>query len=126
MQIKRLHKNVYKLSSYTLSQEKLDIHRKKYEKQVKHWKKLKSEGVSDATCKEIIGLSRATFYRYKTRLAELEKGILPPSKKPRHLRKPLWGESEKQLILTLRRENPTYGKAKIAVIIMTPGIWTGG
>ncbi len=34
MQVKGLHKNIYKLSSYALSQEKLEIHRKKYEKQV--------------------------------------------------------------------------------------------
>ncbi len=117
MQILGLHKNIYKLSSYALSQEKLEAHRKKYEKQVKSWKKLKSEGVGDKTCQEIIGISKATYYRYKVRLIELNKGILPPSKKPKSLRKPNWGESEMQLILRLRRENPTYGKAKIAVIL---------
>jgi transposase InsO family protein len=117
MQIKGLHKNIYKLSSYALSQEKLEEHRKKYEKQVKHWEKLKSEGVSNQTCQEIIGISRATYYRYKARLLELEKGILPPSKKPKSLRRPLWGESEMQHVLSLRRENPTYGKAKISIIL---------
>jgi len=91
MQIIGLHKNIYKFSSYTLSQEKLEIHRKKYEKQVKYSKKLKSEEVSDSTCEEIIGISRATYYRYKNHLAELEKGILPPSKKPKTIRKPHWG-----------------------------------
>ena len=117
MQIKGLHKNIYKLSSYALSQEKLETHRKKYEKQVKQWKRLKTEGVSDKTCHEIVGISKATYYRYKARLAELSKGILPPSKRPKALRKPLWGESEMQRVLSLRRENPTYGKAKIAVIL---------
>lgn len=117
MQIKGLHKNIYKLSSYTLSQEKLEAHRKKYEKQVNHWKKLKSEGISDSTCQEVVGISRATYYRYSKRLCELGKGILPPSKRPKSLRKPLWGESEMQVVLRLRRENPTYGKAKIAVIL---------
>jgi putative transposase len=117
MQIKGLHKNIYKLSSYTLSQEKLDVHRKKYEKPVKLWKKLKSEGVSDQTCQDTLGLSRATYYRYKAHLSALSKGILPPTKKPKTPRKPMWGESEKQLVLKLRRENPTYGKAKIAVIL---------
>jgi transposase InsO family protein len=117
MQIKGLHKNIYKLSSYALSQEKLEAHRKKYEKQVKHWNKLKAEGVSDSTCQEVVGISRATFYRYNQRLRELAKGILPPSKRPKSLRKPLWGESEMQVVLKLRRENPTYGKAKISVIL---------
>lgn len=117
MQIKGLHKNIYKLATYSLSQEKLEVHRKKYEKRVKHWQKLKSEKVSDATCQEIIGISRATYYRYKERLAELAKGILPPSKRPKRLRKPRWGEAEKQLVLKLRREDPTYGKEKISTIL---------
>lgn len=117
MQIKGLHKNIYKLSSYALSQEKLDIHRQKYEKPVKQWKKLKSEGVSDQTCQDILNLSRATYYRYRAHLLALQKGILPPVKKPKVLRKPLWGESEMQLVLRLRRENLTYGKAKITVIL---------
>lgn len=117
MQIIGLHKNIYKLASYALSQEKLEAHRKKYEKPAADWKKLKSVGVSDKTAQEIVGISRATYYRYKKHLDGLSKGILPPSKKPKNLRKPQWGESEKQLVLKLRRENPTYGKEKIAIIL---------
>jgi len=41
----------------------------------------------------------------------------PPSRKPKTFRKALWGESEKQLVLKLRRDNPTYGKAKIAILL---------
>ena len=117
MQIIGLHKNIYKLSCYTLSQEKLETHRKKYERPVKHWKKLKFESISDKLCQEIIGISKATYYRYKKHLDQLAKGILPPSKRPKSVRKPKWGEAEKQLVLKLRRDNPTYGKAKIAVIL---------
>lgn len=117
MQIKGLHRNIYKLSSYALSQENLEKYRKKYEEPVNKWKKLKSENVSNTLCEEMTGISRATYYRYKAHLAELTKGILPPSKKPKNLRKPLWGEAEKQLVLRIRRENPTYGKEKIAIIL---------
>lgn len=117
MQIIGLHKNIYKLASYSLSQEKLETHRKKYEKPAADWKKLKSEGVSDKTAQEIVGISRATYYRYKKHLDGLSKGTLPPSKKPKNLRKPQWGEAEKQLVLLIRRENPTYGKEKIAIIL---------
>ena len=66
MQIRGLHKNIYKLSSYALSQEKCDEYRKKYEKPVRDWNKLKDEGVSDRACQEILGISRATFFRYNT------------------------------------------------------------
>jgi hypothetical protein len=106
MQITGLHKNIYKLSSYALSQEKLEAHRKKYETPVKKWEKLRSEGVPDQVCQEFSSISRATYYRYKARLNELTKRILPPSKKPKALRKPQWGESEMQLVLHIRRENP--------------------
>ena len=117
MQIKCLHSNIYKLNSYTLSQQKLEWHRKKYENPFRKWQKLKLEGVSDEACQYATGISRATYFRYKRALGRLTKGILPPTKRPKTFRKPLWGESEKQLVLRLRRENPTYGKAKIAVIL---------
>lgn len=117
MQIIGLHKNVYKLAHYSLSQEKLECHRKKYEEPVHKWEKLKSEGVSDKTCCETLGISRRTYYRYKRHLGELAKGILPPSKRPKNVRKPSWGEAEKQLVLRIRRENKTYGKEKIATIL---------
>ena len=117
MQIQGLHKNIYKLSSYALSQEKLENHRKKYERQVRDWEKLKSGGANNTLCQEFSKISRSTYYRYKACLTDLTKGILPLTKRPKSFRKHQWGEAEKQLILKLRRENPTYGKAKIAVIL---------
>ena len=108
MQIKGLHKNIYKLSSYSLSQEKLELQRKKYEKPVSGWQKLKAEGVSDETCQAILGISRATYYRYKGHLDGLTKGILPPSKKPKNMRKPQWGESETRKPNLWKRKNSYY------------------
>jgi transposase InsO family protein len=117
MQIKSHHKNVYKLYAYARTQECLDAYRKGREDSVRQWETLKAEGVCDRVCKEFTGISRATYYRYKAVLKTLEKGRTPPSKKPKKLRKPKWGEAEKQLVLRIRRENPTYGKEKISLII---------
>ena len=117
MQIKGLHKNIYKLYAYARTQECLDVYRKKYENKVHKWEKLISEGVSYKTAQEILGFSRATYYRTKKILKDLEKGIAPPSKKPQKLNKPRWGEAERQLVLMVRRDNPTYGKEKIAIIL---------
>jgi len=117
MQIKGLHPNIYKLYRYSRPQECLDKHRQRFEDRVRDWTKLKKEGVSDQTCQEVVGMSRATYYRHRQILARLNRGIVPLAKKKSRLNKPLWGEAEKQLILRLRRENPTYGKAKIAVIL---------
>ena len=47
----------------------------------------------------------------------LTRGVLPPSKAPKRRNKPHWGEREKQLVLDVRRAHPTWGKAKIAVVI---------
>lgn len=117
MQIKYLHKNIYKLYAYSRTQECLDVYRNKYQGQVCLWEKLGSEGVSLKLKQEITRISRATYYRHKKMLRLLSNGILPPSKKPRRLNKPNWGEAQIQLVLQIRRQNPTYGKAKIAVIL---------
>lgn len=100
-----------------MSQEKWEAHRKKYEEPVKKWEKLKKQGCSDQIASEFSGISRAIYFRYKAALSKLEKGIFPPSKRPKMLRKPQWDAAELRLVLKLCRENPTYGKAKISVIL---------
>jgi Fe2+ or Zn2+ uptake regulation protein len=117
MQIKGLHKNIYRLYAYSRTQECLDAYRKLDEDKVRKWEKLKQAGVCDKTAQEFVGFSRASYYRARKRLQSLAKGIVPPSKKPKTFRKPQWGEAQKQLVLKLRRENPTYGKAKLAVLL---------
>ena len=117
MQIKGLHKNIYRLYAYARTQECLEVYRQKYLHQVQSWEKLGSEGVSIELRQEITGICRATYYRHRKILRKLEKGIVPPSKKPNRLNKPRWGESHKQLVLQIRRANPTYGKEKIAIIL---------
>jgi len=117
MQIKGLHKNVYRLYAYSRTQECLEEYRKKYQVGVDKWEKLKYARVSDKLAHEMAGISRSTYYRHKAILQKLAKGITPPSKNPKHVNKPRWGESEKQSVLGIRRANPTYGKEKIAIIL---------
>lgn len=117
MQIKRLHTNFYKLYAYARTQECLQAYRDQYQHHVKQWEKLQNEGVDPKTIQAFVGISRATYFRYKNILREIEQNKIPPSKKPIHVNKPKWGEAQKQLVLKLRRENPTYGKEKIAVIL---------
>ena len=117
MQIRGLHKTVYRLYAYARTQECLDVYRRRYEQKVWAWENLKVEGVSDARCQHFAGISRSTYYRYRRVLSDLERGISPPSKHPRRVNRPRWGEADRQLVLRVRRENPTYGKDKIAVIL---------
>lgn len=117
MQIHGLHKNVYRLYAYARTQECLEVYRQQYESKARYWEGLKAEGVCDAKCQQFVGISRSTYYRHKQVLDKLKRGIAPPSKRPKRVNTVRWGEAEKQLVLRLRRENPTYGKEKIAVII---------
>ena len=117
MQILRQHKNVYKLYAWARTQECLDAYRIKYEDRVWHWNALRAEGVSLTKCAEFVGISRATYYRHKRILKDLAQAILPPSKAPKHRNKTQWGEAEKQLVFDVRRDNETFGKEKIGVVL---------
>ena len=75
MQIQYLHKSIYKLYSYAHKQEVLDHYRDIYQKSVKLWEKLRKEGICIKTCQEFSGLSRATYYRHRKILANLEQDI---------------------------------------------------
>lgn len=117
MQIKALHKSVYRLYAYARTQECLDAHRGRHEERVRHWLAHKAEGLSDKSCERLSGISRASYYRSKAALAALAQGISPPSKARKRQNKRRWGEAEMQLVLAVRRANPAYGKEKIAVIL---------
>jgi len=117
MQIKALHKNVYKLYAYARTQESVATLGHKHRERVERWNSLKNEWLSDAACARLAGFSRASYYRSCAALTKLQRGITLPSKARKRQNKPRWGEAEKQLILRLRRENPTYGQDKLAVIL---------
>ncbi len=89
MQIKALNHGIYKLAGYA------------YRHQVKE--------------KPETGYSN--YYRYCQRITALSKGIKLPTRKPKKLNKACWVESQKQRVLEVRRENPTYGKEKITVML---------
>lgn len=117
MQIKEPHKNDYKLYARARTPKCLDAYRDRYESSIKDWEALKNEHVSDKLCSDNIGISRSTYFRRKKRLKEIAKGIVPPSKSPKKLNKSRWSDLDEQMVLKIRQENPTYGKAKIAVIL---------
>jgi len=71
MQIKYLHPNIYRLYAWARTQECLDAYRRKHEDVVRQWQSLKAEGVCDRKCAEFVGISRATYYRYKKVLDKL-------------------------------------------------------
>jgi putative transposase len=125
MQIKSLHRQLYTISSYALRHNSVSpTSNDGIASIVQKWNRLKSSGVSDAVCQETLGISRATYYRYLQKLKMMSMGIPMPSKRPKQTRTPLWTEAQLHQLLTLRRDHPTYGKAKLAVILKRDHGWT--
>jgi transposase len=118
MQIFHLHKSIYKLSRVVSPEEKLDPYLLEIKDKMMKWQKLKAHNVPDKEIAEIIGISRASFYRFRKAISLYGfKGLIRRSKKPKTFRTSKISIEAITQILIIRQENPTYGKAKIAVIL---------
>jgi putative transposase len=79
---------------------------------------LKASKVPDHEIAKITGISRATYYRRKKALSIYGiSGLKRRSNKPKTLRTSKIPQTALDLILKIRGANPTYGKAKITVIL---------
>ena len=118
MQIFGLHKNIYKLARYASTQELLDKQTQERRKLLGDWEILKARGVPDHEIAQITGISRATYYRRKKAISQYGViGLKKQTTKPKTFRKSKIPQSAIDLILRIRLDNPTYGKAKITVIL---------
>lgn len=78
---------------------------------------LKKEGCSEKTILLILDISRASFFRWKSRYKKLGlSGLETESKRPVNTRKSTWSLDIERKIYYLRREYPLFGKYKIAVL----------
>jgi len=119
MQIKGLHKNIYRAASYALSteinQDLLDQRRKV----LGDWELLKKKGLRETEIASITGISRATYYRRKQRIKRYGiKGLIELSRRPKNVRKSLVPQFVFDLILKIRTDNKNYGKEKITRILI--------
>jgi len=75
-------------------------------------KALRKRKVDWSEIKELVGISRATYYRWQRRLKEEGlKGLAPKPRRPRHLRqKVCWTPELLAQIEALRKQNPTWGR----------------
>jgi transposase len=119
MQILGLHRNIYKAAAMGLSIEINDRQAEERRKILGDWELLKKKGLSDHEIHSITGISRSTYYRRKKRLKIYGvQGLKNLSKRPKRTRKSDVSESAIDTILTIRKENPTYGKQKIRHILV--------
>lgn len=118
MQIHYLPRNMYKLASYSLRQENLSETAKVRKKLLGDWEILKQNKVQDKEIAKITGISRSTYYRRKKAISIFGTNALEyKSRVPHRKRQSQISQTTIDLILDIRKNNPTYGKAKIAVIL---------
>ncbi len=111
MQIFGLHKNIYRINSYRIRQESKEKYIKLCEEITIPWESLKKNSLKDNVISDITKISRATYYRKKSLLLDLKKGIFPtPKPKKRIIISKITTEIRNK-ILSIRKENPTYGAA---------------
>ncbi len=61
----RLHRFVYHLKKLALPEEKIAPYLLEIKNKIENWKKLKKHPVPDKEISKIVGISLASFYRYK-------------------------------------------------------------
>lgn len=87
------------------------------------WEVLRKRGESGKTAAEMLGISRATLYRWKSRLERQGlKGLEAQSRRLKRVRQREWGVKEVELIQELRELYPRWGKEKLAVLAGREGV----
>lgn len=96
---------------------------KQRERLLSIWERLCEQGLSREAASKVLGVSRASLYRWKQRL-ELEgwKGLECRSRRPKHLRQHSWSEELIEGVRSLRELYPCWGKEKIKVLLEEEGV----
>jgi transposase InsO family protein len=83
---------------------------------------LRKQGLSGNKASEVIGVSRATLYRWEKRLEEEGlKGLEDRSRRPKRTRKPTWSADLAQAVLSCREQYPRWGKDKLVLLLQQDG-----
>ena len=81
---------------------------------VLRWKRARARGLSAADAAEVVGVPRATLYRW-ARCPE------PSSRRPHRRCRPNWPPALVEAVEAMRRDYPMWGKAKLVVLLRREG-----
>lgn len=94
------------------------------EKHLRAWNALRKSGMSATEASQKICISRATLYRWQSRLKEEGwKGLEEKSRRPKRVRKKQWSEDLIEGVRSLRCLYPGWGKEKIKVLLEEDGLF---
>lgn len=95
------------------------------ESHLKGWHALRHQGLSSAAASQVIGISRATMYRWNQRFkGEGWKGLEQRSRRPKRVRQRKWSPDVVEGVRSLRKLYPSWGKEKIKVLLEEDEIYT--
>lgn len=118
MQIIHFSKSVCKAHDYAQKRCVFSEFCERYEKPISEWTNLRQKyKMSFEDLSKQFGFSRATYYRKRRILRDLDEGKAQPRSKPQRPQLRKWGAAEVAQVLEIRRKNPTYGKFKIFHIL---------
>lgn len=90
-----------------------DVAKKRF-KLLQDFDALKADGGTEIVILKALGIARSTYYKWKGLYTEHGmSGLELKSKSPTHVRQPCWEKQLENLVLKLRRQEPTWGKNKI-------------
>jgi putative transposase len=89
---------------------------------LKIWEVLKKKGSGDKEISQLLRVSRATLYRWRSRLRqEGPKGLEEKGRRPHCICKPMWNTELIKCVLELREKYPSWGKDKLCVLLARTG-----
>ena len=91
---------------------------------LKLWEVLKQKGIKEPQISQLLRVSRASLYHWRSRLRKKgPKGLEAKSRRPHRIRKPMWHPELVECVQELREEYPSWGKDKLKVLLGRRG-WT--
>ena len=120
MRVFGLPGSLYRVSG--MAEGNLSDKAKEHWRYVSCWQALRSRGLSAEEASRTIGISRATLYRWMSRLkAHGPLGLEYRSRRPRRCRLPSWNSEAAQAVLEIRERYPRWGKDKLQLILAREG-----
>ena len=118
-----LHSKFYQLAKIPVIHASEEA--KQREQALRIWDALCHRGMNREEASKVVGVSRASLYRWRKRL-QLDgwKGLEKRSRRPKRVRKPSWSYELIEGVRSLRKLYPCWGKEKIKVLLEADGLVT--
>jgi transposase InsO family protein len=82
---------------------------------------LRARGLAVEAASSALGLSRATYYRWRRKAQGGVERLAPRSRRPLRPRRPTWPSALVEAVQRLREDFPMWGRAKLVVLVRGEG-----